>query len=292
MIGTLPFAHGALSIWRFWSGREQPINDWRHAWRVIMFRRIHQSLLVLVLLAASGGGVFLYHEHNSAEHKLREDLEAANQRTEELKQVVDRLETERRVADIMVTDQSESAGIFRTTLLFVEYARDGITPLEPSKYFTIEGKRAHVDAMVIKFDGKFVEANDPLRGHSLSLFTRLYGETQDPAHGFAIDEPGHIPAVYQGAQSAVKPFERDLWQNFWRLADDPAYRNSMGVRIAQGEGVWRDFEKGWLYKLTLESNGGLDIAPEKIKGIYQEALKEGRGAGANGSSAATSPAHP
>jgi hypothetical protein len=253
-----------------------------------MFRQIYKSLLVLVLLTASGGGLLLYREHNSVEHKLEE----ANRRADELKQVVSRLETVRRVADIMVTDQTESAGILRTTLLFVEYARDGVTPLEPSKYFTIEGNKAHVDAMVIKFDGKFVEQNDPLRGHSLALFLRLFGENQDPAHGFPIDEPGHIPAIYKGSDPQAEPFERELWANFWKLADDPDYRNSMGVRVAQGESPWRDFQKGWLYKLTLDSSGGLNFEPEKIKGIYQEALKEGRATTGGGTLPATKPAQP
>ena len=193
--------------------------------------------------------------------------------SEELKQVIGRLETERRVAKIIVTDQPESAGIQRTTLLFVEYVRDGITPLPP-KHFTIDGKRAHIDAMVIKFDGKFVEGNDPLRGHSLALFTRIFGETQNPANGFMIDEPGHIPAIYQPSSKDVSQFEENLWANFWKLADDPDYRASMGVRIAQGEGVWRDFDKGFLYKLTLESNGGLNITSERMEGIFQQALKE------------------
>ena len=146
--------------------------------------------------------------------------------------------------------------------------------------------------MVIKFDGKFVENNDPLRGHSLSLFTRLYGETQIPAHGFAIDQPGTSRRSIRGTQTAVEPFKHDLWQNFWKLADDPAYRNSMGVRIAQGEGVWRDFEKGWLYKLTLESNGGLDIAPEKIKPILQQALEEGKRQANKGTPPTSSPTRP
>ena len=47
----------------------------------------------------------------------------------------------------------------------------------------------------------------------------------------------------------------------------------MGVRIAQGEAVWRSFEPGWLYTLTLESNGGLNISPEPIKGIYREMMR-------------------
>lgn len=227
---------------------------------------------MVFLLGAITGGVYLFHAHNSTEQKLRDALEQQQARNARLKQVVQRLTTERRVADIVVTDQTESAGILRTTLLFREYAHDG-KPLA-DKRFTIEGKVAHIDAMVIKFDGKFVQEADPLRGHSIALFTRLYGEDQSPSAAFPIDEPGKTPEVYRGADQQVSDFEQSLWKSFWKLADDPAYRKSQGVRVAQGEGVWRDFEPGWLYTLTIESNGGVNIAPEKIKGIYQEAMKE------------------
>jgi hypothetical protein len=47
----------------------------------------------------------------------------------------------------------------------------------------------------------------------------------------------------------------------------------MGVRVAQGEGVWRPFEPGRLYTITLESNGGLNVHSEPLRGIYQEALR-------------------
>ncbi|HZL36542.1 MAG TPA: hypothetical protein VFC78_14580 [Tepidisphaeraceae bacterium] len=237
-----------------------------------MYRRAAQSTFLVLLLGALSGGVYLFHAHNSTEQSLRRDLKAEQQRSEQLKRVVQRLTTERRVADIVVTSQSESAGILYTGLLFREYARDGSQL--PDKRFTIEGKLAHIDAMVIKFDGKFVEDNDPLRGHSIALFTRLYGEKQSPADAFAIDEPGKVPEIYRGAGEQVTQFEQGLWANFWKLADDPAYRKSMGVRVAQGEGVWRGFEPGWLYTLTLESNGGVNITPEKIKGIFQEAMKQ------------------
>jgi hypothetical protein len=68
-------------------------------------------------------------------------------------------------------------------------------------------------------------------------------------------------------------FERDLWANFWKLADDEAYRKEIGVRVAQGEAVWTKFRPDLLYALTLESNGGLNITSSPLKGIYREALK-------------------
>lgn len=242
-----------------------------------MLRKIQQTLLLLLLLVGSGGGLFLYKQHNSLEQKLQREADEAHRQldeekkhTEALKQVVSRLETEQRVADIMVTDQPQSAGTPQTTLLFVEYGKDG--QALPPKTFTIDGKRGHIDALVVKFDGKFVEQNDPLKGHSVALFTRLYSDQTDPAHGYQIDDPGHIPAVYRGAAQEVSSFEQGLWQNFWRLAEDPNYRKEMGVRIAQGEGVWTDFEKGWIYRVTLESNGGLNIVNSRIPGIYEQAM--------------------
>ena len=225
--------------------------------------------LLVLLIVASGGtiGVLVYRNVHSTEAELQRE----QQKTAELRQIVQRLTSERRVADVMVTDQKEVGGTLQTSILFVEYGKDGNAL--PAKRFTIDGNMVHFDAMVIKFDGKFVEENDPLRGHSIALFTRLYGDTQTPANAFHIDEPGQVPAVYRDADPKVSQFEQDLWKNFWKLADDPNYRNEMGVRVAQGEGVWRPFEPNRLYTITLEFNGGLNIHSEPLKGIYREALK-------------------
>jgi len=255
-----------------------------------MLRRLQQTIFLMVLLAATGGGLLLYREHNTVEQKLTRDMQAQKQamqkqideqtrradeqarRAEELKHIVQRLETDTRVADLMVKSREESAGILRTTLIFLEYAKDG-TPIKPARQFVIEGKRAHLDAMVIKFDGKFVEQNDELRGHSIALFTGLYDQTQSPSNAYPIDSPGQIPAIYRESDTKVSDFERELWQNFWKLAQDPAYRKSMGVRAAHGQGVWTDFEPGWIYRVTTEANGGLTIANEKVTGIVEEALR-------------------
>ena len=60
--------------------------------------------------------------------------------------------------------------------------------------------------------------------------------------------------------------------DFWKLANDPKYAATKGVRLAQGESGWRDFDIGWLYTLKLESTGGLNIYPERMKAIYQDVL--------------------
>lgn len=232
-----------------------------------MLRGTIRILVLLGLVSAAAVGVYTYQTHNSVQAALWRE----QQRTAELRQIVRRLRAERRVADVIVTDQQTVNGTLHTTILFVEYAADGRAL--PGRRFTIEGNTAHLDALVVKFDGKFVEQNDELRGHSVALFTRIYGETQSPAHAFPIDIPGEVPEVYRAQGQAVDAFQKELWQNFWKLADDASYRSAMGVRVAQGEGVWRPFERDRLYTITLECNGGLNIGSEPLKGIYAEALR-------------------
>ena len=227
------------------------------------------KLVVLSALVVAGSyGIVFYRDHYSADHEIAQLQIEKHQ----LQQVVKRLSDEHRVADVLVTGRSQTPAGVKTTLLFVEYAKDGSTL--PPKSFTIDGDEVHIDAMVIKFDHGFVEQGDAMRGHSIALFTRLYGSTQSPDHAFPIDTPGKIPDYYRGDDPVVTSFEQELWQNFWKLADDPAYAKEKGVRIANGQGLWGPFAPDKLYTITLESGGGLNLTSEPLKGIYKELLKK------------------
>jgi hypothetical protein len=233
--------------------------------------------LFLTLVAGGTVGVLVYERRQTAAfqiQKLEQERQKLEEQKRELQAVVQHLSDEKRVAEILVRDQKPIDGIMRTTLLFVEYAKDGSAL--PAKTFTIDGNTAHIDAMVIKFDRDFVANNDPLRGHSIALFHRLFGEAQSPEHAFSIDEPGKIPDIYRGDgdPSAQRAFEYNLWQNFWRLAEDKEYRIEKGVRVANGQGVWGPFSQDKLYTLTLDADGGLNLTSEPMKGIYREAMKQ------------------
>jgi hypothetical protein len=233
-----------------------------------MLRAAAKIIGMVIMIAGGSFALFVYQDRFSAAHQI----ERLQEEKQLLERVVQRLSDEKRVADVLVTDQKTVDGVIHTTLLFVEYARDG-QPL-PAKSFEIVGKQAHIDAMVIKFDRHFVSEGDPLRGHSIALFQRLYGDHESPADAARIDQPGVIPHVYRGADPRVTEFELDLWKNFWRLAEDPGYREEKGVRIANGQGVWGPFQPDQLYTITLESDGGLNIQSEPLRGIYREALKQ------------------
>ena len=232
-----------------------------------MLRTTAKLLGLFVLVIAGSSGIIAYHNHFAAERKVEQLQEEKKQ----LQQIVKRLGEEKRVAEVLVTEQATVDGELHTTLILVEYAKDG-SPLPP-KSFSFVGKMAHIDAMVIKFDRGFVEENDALRGHSIALFTKIYGDKQSPAEASHIDEPGTIPTVYRGVDPRVSKFEQELWKNFWKLAEDPAFRQQHGVRVANGQGLWGPFESDKIYTITIESDGGLNMTSEPLKGIYREALK-------------------
>lgn len=233
-------------------------------------REFARITFLACMVILSGLGVVLYRNHTATQRELEEH----KQKTVALEQFISKLSGERRKADIMVVEQFEKEGKDFATLLFVEYDHNG-QPLSP-KRFTIEGNRAHIDAMVVKFDRHFIQEGDPLRGHSIVLFHRLFGDKQAPEQAFMIDEPGKVPEVYKSADHRVAEFEQELWSNFWRLTTDEQYRQEKGVRVANPESPWGPFEPDRLYTITLEADGGLNITSEPLKGIYREALKQHR----------------
>jgi hypothetical protein len=232
-----------------------------------MLRLLSKIIALFILVVAGSFGIIYYRDHSAAERQIAE----LEQEKIQLQQFVQRLTSERRVAQLLVTDQHQVAGVLQTSLILKEFSRDGSDL--PFKAFTIEGNEVHVDALVIKFDHDLIEHDDPLRGHSIALFTELYGRHQTPAQGFPIDAPGRVPDFYRDADPRADAFETKLWANFWKLADDSSYRSEKRIRVANGQGVWFPVEFGKLYTITLESDGGLNVTPEPLQGDYRELLK-------------------
>jgi hypothetical protein len=234
-----------------------------------MFRTVGKIITLAVLVAAGSAGLMVYNRYFSVDQQIRQ----LEEEKRELQQIVQRLSAERRVAEVLVTEQKRVDGVLHTTVLFVEYSRDGKTTLTP-RSFTYRGEYGHIDAMVIRFERGLVEEGDALRGHSIALFTTIYGDLESPSEGARIDRPGEIPEIYRGADPRVSEFEMELWRNFWRLAEDPVYAEKMGVDIANGQGLWAPFKPDLLYTIWTEADGGVKYRVEPVKGIYREALKQ------------------
>ena len=243
-----------------------------------MARNLIRSAILIVTIVAGWAGIQFY-EKTSHEGQLAKKDEIIKQeqlKNEMLRGVVKRFQTDKRVARLIVTDQTTENGQTWTTLLFGEYGRDGSTYVDGSeKRFVIEGKGAHLDAYVIEFDGKYVEENEPLRGHSIALFKRIFGDKQTPEGGFTIDSPGEIPDIYKGADPRLADMEKKLWKEFWRLADDAEFRKEWGVKLAYGSSGFREeFKKGYIYTIVLSPNGGLKMTAEKMDPMIEKALNE------------------
>lgn len=220
------------------------------------------GILLLLIMTLAGAGLFSgYYLHTLYREK---ELEI-----ERLNTVVDRLEASTRVAQVVVTDQevNEQSGLLETTIKFAELDRQG--EALPPRTFTVEGDVIYFDALVIKFDRDYVERGEALRGKSLHLFRRIFGEHQPPERGFPIDgspREGGVPDPYR-VDGEANDFEVELWKDFWSYAVDPAAAREKGVRVVQGEAVYTRFVEQNLYTLTLDHDGGLNIEIEPIPRI-------------------------
>lgn len=203
-------------------------------------------------------------ERRIAEEKQRADAErlradTERQRAETFNQLIKRLTTSKRVAQVVVTEQKPVNGKPTTTLLFNELSRSGQPIDRPA--IQVEGTGVHIDGFIIQFDDKSVADNDPLRGHSVILFNRVFGHHQSVQSAYSLDTPGDRPQFYDGADPKLAAMERELWADFWKLAENPAHAAKNKVKLAWGGSVYTDNLKvGQVYDLSLDPQGGLRMS--------------------------------
>ena len=220
--------------------------------------------MIGVAIVAGGGAGTLWLLSAGETARLRRENEELARRERELQRVIERLTGEVRVGEVHVIDQvragnrvnGQPALTDMTTIEFIELDHEQ-HPL-PSQRFWVPDDVIFFDALVLKFDHEHVKAGDALRGKSLALFRRIYGEHQNPADGFGIDPDGDVPNIFR-INPEPNAFERELWSQFWRYAADPELAARQGVRVAQGEAVYVPMERGQVWTLTLQNNGGLNI---------------------------------
>lgn len=199
---------------------------------------------------------------------LGEDLRASEARVADLEAALELLKVDHRLAQIEVLDQetvpSTTPGEperVRTRLRFTELDLEG-RPLDPAggREIVVDGTRVYVETLVIKFDDHFVEQDDALRGTSICLFRRLFGEDQRPTEGVPLDPQGVQPLVYRDDEP--NPLHQLLWQRFWDYANDPELARSQGVRAIHGEAPFIEMRPGKRYRVELRASGGLTIQAE------------------------------
>ncbi|MFG0331656.1 MAG: hypothetical protein ACF8PN_17350 [Phycisphaerales bacterium] len=226
--------------------------------------------LTLGLTLAVGAWWGIRSQRGEAIAELERSLEESRRQVETLEAMVERLSGARRLAQIIVTRQESTpeAGV-ETELLMVELAPDG-RPLSKQR-FVIPGTVGFFDGLVIKFDPESVAVADPLRGQSLVLLRRVYSETMAPEEGIPVDSPAAVPPAYR-TQNEPGEFERRLWERFWELANDPRLAEELGVRVAQGEAVYKPLRPGVLYELSIDAIGGMNLETRPLPEAVSDAL--------------------
>jgi hypothetical protein len=222
----------------------------------------------VLLVGAGAGGIYLADRMVLApgremERRLAErdaQIQALKERSQALEAAVRLLRHTERRARIIVLDQGPGAdGHLVTRIRFTELGPQG-EPIGESPEFAVTGDEVYVDTLVIKFEDEFVTAGDALKGRSLLLFRRIFGDRHRPVDAHVLDREGQMPQAY-AAEKAPSAFERDLWAQFWTLANDPAEAKRRGVRALHGEAVSTKLRKGGVCAVTFRSTGELSIQP-------------------------------
>ena len=91
------------------------------------------------------------------------------------------------------------------------------------------------------------------------LLRRIYSDRMAPKDGFVIDTPGAVPPGY--AVGEAGNYQKRLWEQFWQLATDAQLAAATGVRVAQGEAVYKPVRLGQWYELIVDGVGGMNLMP-------------------------------
>lgn len=223
----------------------------------------------MMVLGASSAGVVWLLAPGEAD-RLRRENEALERARAELHRAIERLTAEHRVAYVHVIDQIRKGELLNgqpaerplTTIEFIELDRQQM-PLSPRR-FVVEDEVIYFDALVAKFEHESVASGDPLRGKSVLLFRRIFGEHQKPAEGYLIDPEGDVPDIYR-VNPRPSELESRLWSRFWDYATDRELAAKDGVRLAQGEAVYAPMRRGQVWALSLQNTGDLNLRLERTE---------------------------
>ena len=177
-----------------------------------------------------------------------------------LKESLTRLTQEDQIGYAKVLKQEKRDGQLYTTIRFVETARDNKLETVLVREYEIAGDVVYFDALIVTFSDQAVMDG---RERSLYLWRRVYGETQPPAAGFAIEEEGAPPARYSDLLTRLKLSDRQLfWEAIWNLANDPESLHRYGIKAIYGNAVYKKLQPGLIYVFKIAATG--QVYPETV----------------------------
>jgi len=231
------------------------------------------SFLLITVLAASIylgyqfvlGPRWAMQDQIQAHKETINRLEKEKQRLETYLKILKRIDRRARV-EVLRQDNNKQ-GNLQTTIRFTEIDQSG-KPLNASREVTLPGKEFYFDTLVIKFDDRFVEQGDFLKGHALLLFRRIFSSNMRAEDGFVIDKEGQAPDIYSQREGSGE-FEKKLWKRFWELANDEKLAKEQGVRAIHGDAPYMQLEPERVYEISLRSTGEVILTPGSRLGAPQ-----------------------
>ncbi len=243
--------------------------------KIQTFNSFVRTLILLGVIAAVGSfaawGYTKYVLPGMALERLTEELETLKADYERQTIQLQRVETalklmkvDRRIANIKILEigEHEDSGEPFMNVEFTELGRDGEPVCEPRR-FMLRGDEIYVNSQVVKFEDKYVESAEELRGASLCVFRSIYGDIDGPNGGHALDRTGIAEGSAYGSGESMSDFEKGIWSDFWEVANDPDRRDAMGIRAIHGEAPYTRVKAGMTYRLELRSSGGVSLVAEK-----------------------------
>ncbi|MEQ8762992.1 MAG: hypothetical protein RL885_03635 [Planctomycetota bacterium] len=197
--------------------------------------------------------------------QLQEALEEKKElerRNETLEQIAQRLTERRVIANVVVVDQvrDDDGKLWTDVRILVSPRREG-DPTPPAKGpFRIEGDIVYFESLIIQFDEEKVKMGDPLRGKAAYLLTRVFGEKQAPEDGYPLEDlTSKAPTAYELGEPELAKFEREIWKEFWKYAQDRELAQADGIDAAYGNAVFLKVGVDKIYEIVISNQGGLKM---------------------------------
>ena len=192
--------------------------------------------------------------------KLNHDIELKDAEIERQATAMRLLKRDQRVAVISVIDQQEIDGELFTTLRFVE-VNDQNQPIDEPRTLSVKGDKVYIDTWRVTFDDKYIESADLIRGTALLLLKGIHGEFAPENEYHVLDQPGGTPNAFRGTGKPISAFEREIWGDFWEIANNPERAAKLGITANHGVETYRKVLPGQKYKLMLRATGEQKFIP-------------------------------
>lgn len=236
-------------------------------------KTVNSVIRTLLLLGFLGGFAYLgwagyvrYIQPGFEAERLQREMDALQVRFDEQGRELVKTRTalklvkiDRRQATIEVLDKGIDEN--RSPWFEVEFretSAEGI-PISAPRRFRLRGTMMYVDSWVIKFEDKYVEQADDLRGGSLCVFKGLWGDLDAPGDRHQLDAMESGVNTAYGILNKGSELEKRIWEDFWIIANQPERQKEMGIRANHGQINYLQVEPGMVYEVNLRASDGLTI---------------------------------